>query len=138
MSEMSDGESASTASAITRGSETHVHPVRPPPLSPATARALAHHVGRAFGPRGATGSSLREVVRQAVAELLAAGATQEMIDAVLADAVREHPDRYRHERVSIITRLSAADALIERVLAWARAREDPTGVPPRNPRSSIR
>jgi hypothetical protein len=121
MTDPSSVDGIATHDLIPQGSETRVHAARPPTLSAPTTRALARHIGRAFGTRGGAGSPLREVVLRTVAELLAAGATQEMIDDVLTRAVRDHPDRYRNDHVSIITRVSASDALMVRVLAWARA-----------------
>jgi hypothetical protein len=88
-------------------------------LSVSTRRCLERHVEHALRQRSGANSNLREVVREVVIEMAASGASAEAVRSTLALSVQAHPERYRWDRVSIVTGLLTSDVLTRRMLQWA-------------------
>ena len=88
-------------------------------LSVSTRRCLERHVEHALRQRHGAGSNLREVVREVVSEMAASGDSAEAVRSTLTLSVEAHPERYRWDRVSIVTGLLASDILTRQILRWA-------------------
>jgi hypothetical protein len=88
-------------------------------LSVSTRRSLERHVEHALRQRSGAGSNLREVVHEVVLEMAASGDSAETVHSTLTLSVQAHPERYRWDRVSIVTGLLASDVLTRRMLRWA-------------------
>ena len=88
-------------------------------LSVSTRRCLERHVERALRQRSGASSNLREVIREVVIEMAASGDSAEAVRSTLTLSVQAHPERYRWDRVSIVTGLLASDVLTRRMLQWA-------------------
>lgn len=79
--------------------------------------ALRHEFGAA--------SALRPAVRRAIAELTVDGASETAIGVFLLETVRDHVCRPTSDRVSVVTGVSASDALVRQMLEWGALRGDP-------------
>jgi hypothetical protein len=90
-----------------------------PTLTKAIRRALDRHIESALRQSSRARANLRKVVRQAVGEMEAAGASSDDIHAFLTRSVEEHPQRHLGDRVSILTGLRASTVLTKQMLAWA-------------------
>ena len=88
-------------------------------LSVPTRRCLERHVKHALRQRYGAGTNLREVVREAVIEMAASGDSADAVRSTLTLSVQAHPERYRWDRVSIVTGLLASDVLTRQMLQWA-------------------
>ena len=88
-------------------------------LSVSTRRWLDRHVECALRQRSGAGNNLREVVREVAYEMAASGASAEAVRSTLTLSVEAHPERYRWDRVSIVTGLLVSDVLTRQMLQWA-------------------
>jgi hypothetical protein len=64
--------------------------------------------------------TLRSVVRAVNAEMLLAGSTPAEVEAAMRTAVAEHPEISTLDRMNVLTRQLASDAILERILMWLR------------------
>jgi len=105
-------------------------------LSASTCQTLDRHIAQALRQRSGSGANLRHAVRLVVREMVTRGASNEAICSLLTCSVREHPERYRWDRVSIVTGLSASAILTRQMLVWAELPSPPAPAGNRKPNAS--
>ena len=95
---------------------------RLPPMPQTVSRALwarlSRQIAAAMRQRIGSAMTLRSVVRAVNAEMLLGGATPAEVEAALRTAVAEHPELSTLDRMNVLTRQLASDAVLERILAW--------------------
>jgi hypothetical protein len=95
---------------------------RLPPMPSTVSRPLWARLSRqiASSMRQRIGSAvtLRSVVRAVQAEMLLGGATPAEVEAAMRTAVAEHPELSTLDRMNVLTRQLASDAVLERILTW--------------------
>jgi hypothetical protein len=95
---------------------------RLPPMPPTVSRPLwarlSRQIASAMRQRIGSAMTLRSVVRAVNAEMLLAGATPAEVEAAMRTAVAEHPELSTLDRMNVLTRQLASDAVLERILAW--------------------
>jgi hypothetical protein len=62
--------------------------------------------------------TLRSVVRAVNAEMLLGGSTPAEVETAMRIAVTEHPELSTLDRMNVLTRQLASDAVLERILGW--------------------
>lgn len=90
-------------------------------VSARTWKRLSIHVGRALahvGPRGA--GLLRPLVRMLIQEMRLVDATWEEIEHTVQNAVTQHPDFGRHNRLSVVTGREETEPLVVWMLKFVR------------------
>ena len=107
---------------------------RLPPMPPTVSRPLwarlSRQIAAAMRQRIGSAMTLRSVVRAVNAEMLLAGSTPAEVEAAMRTAVAEHPELSTIDRMNVITRQLASDAVLERILTWlveASAASGPDG-----------
>ncbi len=95
---------------------------RLPPMPPTVSRPLwarlSRQIAAAMRQRIGSAATLRSVVRAVKAEMLLAGSTPAEVEAAMRTAVAEHPELSTIDRMNVLTRQLASDAVLERILAW--------------------
>ena len=95
---------------------------RLPPMPQTVSRALwarlSRQIAAAMRQRIGSAMTLRSVVRAVNAEMLLGGSTPADVEAALRTAVAEHPELSTLDRMNVLTRQLASDAVLERILAW--------------------
>ena len=95
---------------------------RLPPMPPTVSRALwarlSRQIASAMRQRIGSAMTLRTVVRAVSAEMLLGGATPAEVEMAMRVAVTEHPELSTLDRMNVLTRQLASDAVLERILAW--------------------
>ena len=95
---------------------------RLPPLPTAVSRPLwarlSRQIASCLRQRIGSAMTLRSVVRAVNAEMLLAGATRAEVEEAMRVAVAEHPELSSLDRMNVLTRQLASEALIERILGW--------------------
>ena len=95
---------------------------RLPPMPATVSRPLwarlSRQIASAMRQRIGSAMTLRSVVRAVNAEMLLGGATPAEVEAAMRTAVAEHPELSTLDRMNVLTRQLASDAVLERILAW--------------------
>ena len=95
---------------------------RLPPMPPTVSRPLwarlSRQIAAAMRQRIGSAMTLRSVVRAVNAEMLLGGATPAEVEAAMRTAVAEHPELSTLDRMNVLTRQLASDAVLERILVW--------------------
>ena len=81
---------------------------------------LSRQIASAMRQRIGSAMTLRSVVRAVNAEMLLAGSTPAEVEAAMRTAVAEHPEISTLDRMNVLTRQLASDAILERILMWLR------------------
>ncbi len=95
---------------------------RLPPMPPTVSRPLwarlSRQIASAMRQRIGSAMTLRSVVRAVNAEMLLGGSTPADVEAAMRVAVTEHPELATLDRMNVLTRQLASDAVLERILGW--------------------
>ena len=95
---------------------------RLPPMPPTVSRPLwarlSRQIASAMRQRVGSAMTLRGVVRAVNAEMLLGGSTPAEVAAAMRVAVTEHPELSTLDRMNVLTRRLASDAVLERILGW--------------------
>jgi hypothetical protein len=107
---------------------------RLPPMPPTVSRALwarlSRQIASAMRQRIGSAMALRSVVRAVNAEMLLGGAAPAEVEMAMRVAVAEHPELSTLDRMNVLTRQLASDAVLERILAWLDEESSGTAAPP--------
>jgi hypothetical protein len=132
-STVTEGDRATEAPAIRTPSATpaRAYPIwtkvevgkrRLPPMPATVSRPLwarlSRQIASCLRQRIGSAVTLRAVVRAVNAEMLLAGATRADVEAAMRIAVKEHAELSALDRMNVLTRQLASDALMERILGW--------------------
>jgi hypothetical protein len=132
-STVTEGDRAAEAQAIRTPSATpaRAYPIwtkvevgkrRLPPMPATVSRSrwarLSRQIASCLRQRIGSAMTLRGVVRAVNAEMLLGGATPADVEAAMRVALKEHPELTALDRMNVITRQLASDALMERILGW--------------------
>ena len=79
---------------------------------------LSRQIASAMRQRIGSAMTLRSVVRAVNAEMLLAGSTPAEVEMAMRTAVAEHPELSTLDRMNVLTRQLASDAVLERILTW--------------------
>jgi len=114
---------------------------RLPPMPSTVSRALwarlSRQIASAMRQRIGSAMTLRSVVRAVNAEMLLGGAAPAEVEMALRVAVTEHPELSTLDRMNVLTRQLASDAVLERILAWLDEESSGTAAPPGDDDGSI-
>ena len=95
---------------------------RLPPMPPTVSRPLwarlSRQIASTMRQRIGSAMTLRSVVRAVNAEMLLAGSTPAEVEMAMRTAVAEHPELSTLDRMNVLTRQLASDAVLERILTW--------------------
>ena len=95
---------------------------RLPPMPPTVSRPLwarlSRQIASALRQRIGSAVALRTAVRAVTAEMLLGGPTPAEVEAAMSTAVAEHPELSTLDRMNVLTRQLASDAVLERILGW--------------------
>lgn len=94
---------------------------RLPPMPATVSRPLwarlSRQIASAMRQRIGSAVTLRSVVRAVNAEMLLGGSTPSEVEEAMRTAVAEHPELSTLDRMNVLTRQLASDAVLERILA---------------------
>ena len=113
---------------------------RLPPMPPTVSRPLwarlSRQIASAMRQRIGSAMTLRSVVRAVNAEMLLGGSTPADVETAMRVAVTEHPELSTLDRMNVLTRQLASDAVLERILAWLGEESAGTDDPPHDDTSA--
>ena len=112
---------------------------RLPPMPSTVSRPLwarlSRQIAAAMRQRIGSAVTLRSAVRAVNAEMLLGGATPAEVERAMRTGVAEHPEISTLDRMNVLTRQLASDAVLERILAWLgeEGRATEADLPPDEP-----